>query len=492
MKKTILKKLTSIALMLVMVLTMGVSLTACGSGNGDGNVDDGKIHITFYTTQGAKLREITQEYAKKFEEMYPNVKVDGLDSSIGSYDDVRNKVSTELIAGKGPDIAYCYPDHVALYNISKSVQTLDEFIDRTDTVTAIIDGKETQVQIGLTAAEKADFIEGYWNEGKQFGDGKMYTLPFSKSTEVLYYNKTVFEKHADVIEVPTHWWCDSALGCNADCKSSMEYVCAKLKELYPNTIPLGYDSEANWFITMCEQLGTPYTSSTKGSHFLFDNAENKAWVKKFLSWYDKDYFTTEEINGGYTSDRFTSQTSFMCIGSSAGAGYQVPGKTDEKWDFEADITSIPQQNPANKKVISQGPSVCILKNGTDEEILYSWLFIKYLTTNVEFQADFSLKSGYVPVIKSVENDPVYAEEMKKANGHAYLEQLSTLRCLEQADSYYASPAFYGSSAARDEVGKLLQKVFVNGKNKSDSEKDSIINKAFLEALTTCRQAVKSN
>ena len=30
-----------------------------------------------------------------------------------------------------------------------------------------------------------------------------------------------------------------------------------------------------------------------------------------------------------------------------------------------------------------------------------WLLLKYLTTNAEFQAGFSMASGYVPVIKSV-------------------------------------------------------------------------------------------
>ena len=48
-----------------------------------------------------------------------------------------------------------------------------------------------------------DFIAGYYNEGKQFEDGKMYTLPFSKSTEVLYYNKTFFDAHG--LQLPKTW-----------------------------------------------------------------------------------------------------------------------------------------------------------------------------------------------------------------------------------------------------------------------------------------------
>ena len=63
----------------------------------------------------------------------------------------------------------------------------------------------------------------------------MYTLPMSKSTEALYYNKTFFEKNG--LSVPTTW-------------DEMEAVCARIKEIDPACVPLGYDSEANWFITM--------------------------------------------------------------------------------------------------------------------------------------------------------------------------------------------------------------------------------------------------
>ena len=35
--------------------------------------------------------------------------------------------------------------------------------------------------------------------------------------------------------------------------------CEKIVEKYPTATPLGYDSEANWFITMAEQYGADYT-----------------------------------------------------------------------------------------------------------------------------------------------------------------------------------------------------------------------------------------
>ena len=306
--------------------------------------------ITFYNTMGSNLTPVLDAYIAEFNKLYPNIHVEY--TSVGSYDDVRDQVSTEITVGTQPNIAYCYPDHVALYNLAKAVQTLDGYIDSTAEVTRA-DG--TTEILGLTAEQKADFIEGYYNEGLQFGDGKMYTMPLSKSTEVLYYNKTFFDENG--LTVPTTW-------------DEMEELCAKIKEIDPNSIPLGYDSEGNWFITMTEQLGTPYTSATE-PHFLFNTPENRAFIKEFREWYQEGYLTTQKLYGAYTSGLFTSTSeikSYMCIGSSAGATYQRPAKgEDGNYPFEVGIATIPQANPDNRKVISQGPSVCIFKKANVQE-----------------------------------------------------------------------------------------------------------------------------
>lgn len=192
----------------------------------------------------------------------------------------------------------------------------------------------------------------------------------------------------------------------------MEALCNKIVEIDPYSIPLGYDSENNWFITMTEQLKTPYTSAT-GEHFLFNTPENRAFVKRFATWYNQGLVTTQTIYGSYTSGLFVSDSgikSYMSIGSSAGATHQRPTKgADGNYPFEVGITTIPQVDASSAKVISQGPSLCIFKKSNAQEVAASWLFVKYLTTTVDFQAEFSMASGYVPVIKSVANNEVYAE-----------------------------------------------------------------------------------
>ena len=458
------KKILPILLVLVMLCSTAF---AAGFEVPAEGYDGSEVTISFYTQQGTALQEVTSAYIAEFNKLYPNIHVEH--TTLGDYDGVRDQIIADISVGGQPNVAYCYPDHVALYNLAKAVATLDDLIDSQVTVTRA-DG--TTEILGLTDEQKADFIEGYYDEGRQFGDGLMYTMPFSKSTEVLYYDKTFFD--ANGIAVPTTW-------------DEMEQVCAKIKELDPDSIPFGYDSESNWFITMCEQYGSDYTSAT-GEHYLFNNEQNRAFVKMFNEWYNKGYLTTQKLYGAYTSGLFTSTNgvrSYMSIGSSAGAKYQRPtANADGSYPFEVGIATVPQVNLENRKVISQGPSVCIFKKDNPQEVVASWLFVKFLTTNVDFQAEFSMASGYVPVIKSVTDNEVYANFLAQADGGNYIAALSAQVCLSQSDAYYTSPAFVGSSTARDQVAALLTKCLTL----SGDDLDAQIETAFEEAIDECEYA----
>ena len=470
------KSLLAIVLVLSMCLS-ALALVGCGRGkiadaDLSGAYDGSEVTITFYHTMSAtNLQPVLDDAIARFNELYPNIHVEH--KQVGDYDAVRNQIKTELTVGGQPNIAYCYPDHVALYNVAKAVVPLDSLIASTVEV-SYADG--TKEIMGLTEEQIDNYIDGFYNEGRAYGDDKMYTLPFSKSTEVLYYNKTFFE--ANNLKVPTTW-------------DEMEQVCNWIKTNYPNSTPLGYDSEANWFITMCEQYGSPYTSATKvdGTNYLFNNEANWAFVEKFASWYAKGWVTTKELSGGYTSDSFKKAEgelgkSYMSIGSSAGAVHQAPDLVNGEYPFEAGIAPIPQVDANNPKVISQGPSVCIFQQENEQEVYASWLLVKFLTTDVVFQASFSEASGYVPVIENVNDDEFYKEFLDNASGFkSGIAAYSAKVCLEQANAYYVSPAFNGSSTARDEVGLLMQTCFSNYEGAAD--KLAMIKEKFAAAIEEC-------
>lgn len=457
---------------LPILATMLASLTVAGCFGGGRNtlnifeVPEGgfdttaDVEIMFYHTMNKNLQEVLDAYIEDFQSMYPNITV--YHRAIGGYDDVEDQMTKALSAGENEcDIAYCYPDHLASYNKANAIVALEKLVDNTTPITA--DSSET---FGFTAEQKADFIGAYWQEGYSLDDGHFYCLPFSKSSEVMYYNKTFFEQHE--LKVPTTW-------------DEMFAVCKEIKTIDPNSIPLGYDSSSNLFITLTEQYKSGYTTNDPENRYTFNNDKNKEIISKFAKFHQDGYMTTKAIYGSYTSGLFVSTEavrSYISIGSTAGATNQIPPVDENtgKRPFEVGIARIPQVDVNNGKVISQGPDVCIFNSGDDQKIMASWLFVKYLTTSVEFQAQFSMSSGYTPVIKSVENNPVYADFLAKADGGANLAALSTKTCLEQESWYFTSPAFDGSSDARNEVGYLLDAAFTGTKT---------IDQAFEDAYNNC-------
>jgi hypothetical protein len=95
-----------------------------------------------------------------------------------------------------------------------------------------------------------------------------------------------------------------------------------------------------------------------------------------------------------------------------------------------------------------------------------------------------MASGYVPVIKSVGANEIYKTEfLDKANGGDFISALSAKVCLEQEEAYYTSPAFNGSSTAREQVGLLMQKALSAD---AGSDVKAMIKAAFEDAVAECK------
>lgn len=459
------------------VIVMSMAFTGCGLKKipdfvmPEGGYDGSEVEITFANTTGQKLAEVVDAALVEFNKLYPNIKVK-VDNSNKNYDTLESKIGTQLTTGKQPNVAFCYSDHVAFYNESNAVLPLNDFfLPGSEYESMTVTNTAGTEPLGLTKEQVADYVEPFYAEGSVYGDGKIYTLPFAKSTEVLYYNKTYFD--ANNLTVPTTW-------------AEMEQTCQKILDLAKENepvYPLGYDSEANLFITLCEQYESPYTSAT-GEHFLFNNEKNKTFVRMLCDWYKKKYFTTKETYGSYTSYLFTSEKfpkCYMSIGSTGGSSYQDPGSSDNVAKFEVGVAPLPQADVTKPKSILQGPSVCIFKNDDPQKVLASWLLVKFLTTDIEFQGRYSETSGYMPVTYSAFNSEAYQEFLKEGDSASGLTARTAATCKKLVDdeAFYTSPAFTGSSKARERVGILMKDVLEGGD----------IDKAFATAITECKNFV---
>ncbi len=423
--------------------------------------DNSEVTITFYHTMGASMREILDKYIEQFNKLYPNIHVNHIQA--GSYDDLHSQVKAEIAGGTAPNLAYCYPEHVGSYNKLGATVPLDALISSTVTVTRADGSVET---MGLTDEQKADFFEAFYNQGRNYGDGLMYSLPFLKSTEVLYYNKTFFEDMG--LSVPTTW-------------EEMWEVCEQIKKLDPKSTPLGYDSESNLLFNLFEQYGYDYASAEGGGQILFNNPDAKALFKMLREKYQAGLFNVGGINGSYYFAPSNGGGSYMVISSSASAVHQVPDPVSGVYPFEVGIAPLPQVNADNGKVITQGPSLCILNTDNQNVLAATWLFTKFITTSAELQAEVSLRSGYLPTLKSAYENEIYKDYLALADGGKYIFSLSVNVSKEQEDRFFTPAGFNGSGKLRDELGDLICEVL----GLPDAGLDAAIDKAFSNAVREC-------
>ena len=422
------------------------------------------ITITFTHTIGMSNSSVLDAAIARFNAMYPNITIEH--TSYGDYDSLYDYIRTRLMAGVQPNITFGYTDHIANYLQTNKVVALDSFINDMGVLSA------TGEQIGFTQAQLDDFIPGFFDEGRSYGDGVMYSLPFLKSSEVLYYDKTTFDR----LEIPApQTWDD------------VENAIRILKEAYPHSTPLGWDSESNLFITLAQQYNASYTSST-GENYLFVNDTNKSFVAKFAEWYQMGWMTTQELMGSYTSDSFRKANNeygkiFMSISSSPSARYMRPDKIAGYYPFEVGVVAVPQVDINNPKSYYQGPSICIFDDENDAEVYASWLFVKFLMTDAEFQSEYSMKTGYLPVINSALEVPTYATYLNNADGGDNILALVLKTSFEQQDAYFSTPAFMGASTAREEVGYLVQSVF--SKYVLGADNSNMIDREFQTYYENC-------
>src|SRR5690554_3128152 len=338
----------------------------------------GNVSITFWHAMGEANTNLVKGYADDFMEIYPNVTIN-IPEGVGNYDTLKSNMINAITAGDFPNMVQGYPDHVAEYLNGNAVLNLNPYIYSSSW--------------GLNGDDALDDIIGsYLEENTQYdANGTFYSLPFNKSTEVMIYNKTVFDKLG--LDVPETWQDiidiadeleaegraiarQKVLDANPG-KTAVE-LSSEIAAAQALVVPAAYDSTGNAFITFARQFGGAYTSlnfSTFEGEFLWNSDDNTFAAMQFLK--DNNHVLTlpEYWDQDYASTPFVNQQTFVTIGSSAGVTYNVPSS-----GFDIGVAPVPynEDMPEEKAVIQQGTNISLMDTGSAQEKLASWLFLKYL------------------------------------------------------------------------------------------------------------------
>lgn len=442
--------------------------------------------IIFYSTQNDDLQKLTDAVIAKFEAKFPGWKVDH--QQPGGYDEVRKKIVSDLQGQSQPDLAYCYPDHVALYMETSKVIDLTALMNSTETLQ---NSNGETFTVGMTETQRNDFIPIYLEEGRAtkfssysdygYKEDSLLALPFAKSTELLFYNA------------------DALKECNLEPAKTWDELWQQapvLKAKFPEATILGYDSEANWFITESERQGWGYTSTDVNKHYLFSNERAAKWLDEIQGYAKKGYVTTQTIYGSYTSNLFKKGVidketkkpaagAIYCVGSSGGAKNQAT--TAFNWGVaalpgsvvkNADGTPVKDdqgQNVVSNKVISQGPSLVMLKcdqaKDPDLKAKMTFMFMKELY-DASYQASVAQLQGYNPSVQSAIDLPAYQKFLAT---EGQITAMSAKIATDIIDDYFTSYAFVGSSTAREQVGNVMVYVIKREKDGAKALRDALKN-----------------
>ena len=415
---------------------------------------------------------IYEQAIADFEKLYPNIKVKmRLSPDYGRiYQDVLNNIQTDTT----PNVCITYPDHIATYLTGENVMVpLDDLL--------------TDPWYGMGGSElkfdspKAEQIVPQFLEECRIGE-HYYALPFMRSTEACYVNKTLVEKLGYELPDELTWdfiWevSEAAMAVGEDGNY--------LVNGQTTMIPFMYKSTDNMMIQLLRQKNAPF--STADGEILIFNDETREILKTIAGHVKNGAFSTFKIDS-YPGNFMNAGQCIFAIDSTAGAtwmGNTAPHmdiSTDQVVDFELVVRHVPQYDWNDPKMISQGPSVCLFNKDDPQEVLASWLFMQFLLTN-DVQIGYSETEGYVPVTLKAQETAEYQDYLSRRgednDQHYYVKIDAAKLLIDYPEHSFVTPVFNGSATLRDTAGQLIEettKTIMRKKNVDDAYLDDLFAK----------------
>lgn len=356
------------------------------------------VEITFWHAMNGDQEKSLQGLVDKFKKENPNITVTLQNQS--SYADLQQKITATTASPKDlPTITQAYPDWL--------LNAIDENL--------VLDLKPYIENKTLKFDNYDDIVKGF-REASKIGD-KIYGIPFNKSTEVLWYNKTLFDRLN--LKVPTTY-------------EEFKDVAEQIKEK-ENIVAGGFDSLSNYYTTYLKNEGVTFDSKLDPTS---DKSEKV--VDYYLDGVKDGYFRIAGTDK-YLSSPFGNGTIAMYVGSNAGEAFVKQGVADK---FEIGVAPYPA-----KEVMQQGTDLFVFNSATAEQKAAAYEFLKFLTTK-ENQITWAKDTGYIPVRESAINSDEY-----KTSGSLIAPIIS-----DATKNLFTNPLVKGMDSAFRESNTVLESI----------------------------------
>lgn len=332
------------------------------------------LRLTFYYPVGVAgpLARVIGEMTDRFNKEYEG-KIEVVPVYSGDYDPTMQKVQTAIMAGNPPDIFMVEISELPTLLAMDAVLPLDDFLKKME--------------------------KGYWEdfyapfrENATIG-GKIYGIPFQRSTPVLYWNKEAFKAAGLDPEKPPKTW--------EELKEYATKLNIKDKQ-WGVTISGGWN---DWLFEAFVRQNGSYLISQDGKRGNFDSKEAIEALDFWVELKHRLKVGPPHSTWGSTPPDFVGGRTAMLYHST---GILTFLKRSAKFDFG--VAFMPMKKTYGAAV--GGANLMIAKKIPKERQEAAWKYIEWMS-NVKNVAEWSVASGYVAVRHSAYEDPAMKEHVSK-------------------------------------------------------------------------------
>lgn len=426
------KRLHKVALLGVLALTL-LGASACSNkqtGSSSSKIPTKitkKTNVTFWYsltgTAQASLKKLTSDFEKK----NPNITIK-LQSQGGNYDDLQAKINSSLQSPQNlPTITQSYSDWLYTAAQNKMLTNLTPYI--------------TNKKIGWGSYQNSPIQAGLWNGAKI--NGIQYGVPFNKSVEVLFYNKTLMNKYN--IKVPKTM---------AELKTASKQIYQKSNHKVRG---MGFDSLNNYYMLAMKENGINFNKKLNFTSPL---------SKKVINYYAdgvKDGYFMQAGTEKYMSTPFSNARVAMFIGSTANEAYVKQGLSKK---YQYGVAARP-----SKVNIQQGTDLYVFNKASASQKAAAFMYLKFLAGHAP-QLYWTQKTGYMPVNTQVLNSAAY-----KANKDSKVPAILA----QTAKNLYFLPAVNNSNSAYNQINSNMQLILAQASKKGNWNNAVKVGKSKLDS-----------
>lgn len=326
--------------------------------------------------------------------------------------------------------------------------------------------------------EITEFIPAFVEEGTI--DGRFLILPVAKSTEVLYINKTAFDRFHEATGAQL-----SELNTWEGLYNLAERYGEWTDSLTPETTGDGkiffvHDYHFDYFQVGVESLGERFFQGNKVS---FGPAFKEVWMPYAKAAIKGGVW----LQSGYATEPLRTGDSIVSVASSASVLYYSDVVTyADNTTEKVEIIALPCPTFADgeKLVMQRGSGVCTVKS-TPEREKACMVFLKWLT-DAERNVEFVTKLGYMPV-KQESFEQYLPKAVGELENPLYASLYQVFLEMQKSYTFYTAPQMDDYLTLETRFEEMIRQKLTEGRN-SYQENPEALDELISETLDDFKES----